>query len=126
MVRVSGLRNPIFARRIRWLVDTQARGWQNYRVPGLPADYDPNKSSGWIKAVRRVAKALRPVVNRVTAPVKGPQTYASDRLEKFLEDQKGKTVVKLQLARKPINSKVKKALDLSASADFKKGERTQL
>ena len=92
------------------------------KITGLPvpADYDPNKSAGWIKAVRRVAKALRPVVNRVTAPVKGPQTYASDRLTNFLEDQKGKTVVKLQLARKPINSKVKKALDLMSFGRFSK------
>jgi len=86
----------------------------------LPANYDPNKSAGWVKVVRRVAKVLRPLVNRVAAPVKGPQTYASDRLEKFLEDQKGKTVVKLQLARKPINSKVKKALDLMSFGRFSK------
>ena len=89
-------------------------------LPGLPAGYDPQKSSGWVKAVRRVAKVLRPLVNRVAAPVKGPQTYASDRLEKFLEDQKGKTVVKLQLAPKPINSKVKKALDLMSFGRFSK------
>ena len=87
-------------------------------LPGLPKDYDPKKAPGWVKAVKAFAKFVRPVVNRVTAPVKGVQTHASDRLEKFLADQKDKTVVKLQLGRKPINSKVKKALDLMSLGKF--------
>ena len=89
-------------------------------LPGLPKDYDPQKSAGWVKAVRAIAKLAKPLVNRVAAPIKGVQTHASDRLEKFLADQKDKTVVKLQLARKPINSKVKKALDLMSLGKFSK------
>ncbi len=92
------------------------------RVKGLPMhkDYDPKKAPTWVKAVKAIAKFVRPVVNRVSAPVKGVQTHASDRLEKFLDDQKDKTVVKLQLGRKPINSKVKKALDLMSLGKFSK------
>jgi len=92
------------------------------KIKGLPipADYDPKKAPAWIRAVKSVAKFVRPMVNRVAAPVKGPQTYASDRLEKFLADHKDNPVVKLQLARKPINSKVKKALDLMSLGKFTK------
>ena len=89
------------------------------RIEGLPvpADYKPGRL---VKAVQAVAKFVRPMVNRISAPVKGPQTHASDRLEKFLNGQKGKTVTKIQLGRKPINSKVKKALDLMSFGKFSK------
>lgn len=87
-------------------------------LPGLPADYDPNKSAGWVKAVRAIAKFVRPVTNRISAPVKGPAAFMPSKLEKFLGSQEGKTITKLELGRVPIDSRVKKALDVMSLGKF--------
>ena len=90
------------------------------KVKGLPvpADYDPNKSAGWIKAVRAIAHVVRPLTNRIAAPIKGPAAFMPSKLENFLESQKGKTITKLELGRVPIDSRVKKALDVMSMGNF--------
>jgi len=96
-------------------------------VKGLPvpADYDPNKSPGWIKAVRAIAKVVRPVTNRIAAPIKGPAAFMPSKLESFLKSQEGKTITKLELGRVPIDSRVKKALDVMSLGKFS-GKATEL
>jgi len=87
-------------------------------LPGLPANYDPNKSAGWVKAVRAIAKFVRPVTNRISAPIKGPAEFMPSKIENFLKGQEGKTVTKIQLGRIPIDSRVKKALDVMSLGKF--------
>ena len=96
----------------------QQTGGKVKGLPGLPADYDPNKSAGWVKAVRAIAKFVRPVTNRISAPVKGPATFMPSKLESFLKSQEGKTITKLELGRVPIDSRVKKALDVMSLGKF--------
>ena len=84
-------------------------------IPGLPANYKPSK---WFAPIKAVAKFLRPLTNRISAPIKGPQRYASDKLQAFLDGQEGKTVTKIQIGRIPIDSRVKKALDIMSVGRF--------
>jgi len=87
------------------------------KVKGLPvpADYKPSK---WFDPIRAVAKFVRPVTNRIAAPIKGPAAFMPSKLESFLESQQGKTITKLQLGRVPIDSRVKKALDVMSLGKF--------
>lgn len=84
-------------------------------LPGLPANYKPSK---WFAPVRAVSKFLRPITNRISAPIKGPANFMPSKLEKFLDSQEGKTVTKIQIGRIPIDSRVKKALDVMSVGRF--------
>ena len=81
----------------------------------VPANYKPSKIWAPIKAV---AKFVRPITNRISAPIKGPANFMPSNLEKFLETQEGKTVTKIQIGRIPIDSRVKKALDIMSVGNF--------
>ena len=87
------------------------------KVKGLPvpADYKPSK---WFAPIRAIASVVRPVTNRIAAPIKGPAAFMPSKLESFLESQQGKTITKLQLGRVPIDSRVKKALDVMSLGKF--------
>jgi Holliday junction resolvase RusA-like endonuclease len=84
-------------------------------LPGLPADYKPSK---WFAPIRAIASVVRPITNRIAAPIKGPQAFMPSKLEKFLKSQEGKTITKLELGRVPIDSRVKKALDVMSLGKF--------
>lgn len=71
-------------------------------------------------AKKSFTKLISPITNRINAVRQGPRTTATARFQKFLDDNAGHKVVKVELGRKPIVPLVHKALDALSLGRFSK------